>query len=453
MKRAARFASTPIPRMAFACVFLVCVMALLAFRPGVRALDQNTSRQVYHVADPEAEALHKLAARAQANLDKKDYAAAVADFQQYLTKKPDDAAAHFQLGYAFTAMKKPDDAQREYAKAAELAPTMAEAHLNLGLTLLDTNPAAAVAPLRQAEALIPNQARPKFLLGWALERSGQGAQAIEEYRAAEKLDAGNFDIHLGLGRTLLASNQTVDAETEFRAALALLPGMPVVELGLAQALIAQKKFADAATQLREYLNAQPKDADTRVQLASLLRDMGQMDEALSELQHIPDSGAAAVAGEKLKAEIYEQQNHPEQAAAALARVVQNSPQDAGAHTELGRLEYRAKNYAAAAKELATAFQLDPKDESLLGDLVATHYLGGDYPGALNILAMIEQRHPLSAPEWYVRALCNDKMGRLQDAYAGYEKFLELNKGAENNEYFVASARARALADELKNKKK
>jgi tetratricopeptide (TPR) repeat protein len=414
---------------------------------------QNTSRQIYHVSDPEAGQLHDLLASAQSRLEKKDYPAAVTLFQNYIARQPNDAVAHFQLGYAFTALKKPDDAAREYAKAAELDPKMAEAQLNWGLTLLDTNPSAAINPLRRAEALMPDQARPKFLLGWALERSGQRADAISEYRAAEKLDANNFDIHLGLARTLLAAGQTPDAETEFRAALVLRPGTPVVELGLAQCLIARKQLPDAATQLRAYLEAQPKDADTRVQLASLLRDMGQLEDALRELQHVPDNGVAAVVAEKLQAEIYEQQKNPTQAASALAQVIKAAPQDADAHAELGRLELRARNYPAAAKELAAALELDPKDDSLLSDLVAAHYLGGDFPGALNILSTLEQRRPLTADEWYLRALSNDKTGHAPEAYAAFEKFLELNKGAENDQYFFASARARVLESELKNKKK
>ena len=127
--------------------------------------------RVYHIHDPAGEHLQDLLASAQSHLNQHDYASAAGEFQQYLAERPNDAAIHFQLGYAFTALKKSDDAVREYAKAAELNPKMAEAQLNLGLTLLETDPTAAVAPLRQATMLMPNQARPEFLLGWALELS------------------------------------------------------------------------------------------------------------------------------------------------------------------------------------------------------------------------------------------------------------------------------------------
>ena len=46
-------------------------------------------------------------------------------------------------------MQKLTDAKGEYEKAISLDPKMGPAYLNLGLTLVDTDPAAAVAPFRK----------------------------------------------------------------------------------------------------------------------------------------------------------------------------------------------------------------------------------------------------------------------------------------------------------------
>ena len=137
--------------------------------------------------DPEAVALNNFLAEAQTSLDAKDYATAAKDYQSYLEKKPEDAAVHFQLGYAYTAMQKLDDAKLQYQKAIELNPKMSEAYLNLGLALMDSDPGAAIAPLQKATELLPNQQRARFALGVAYERSNQPAQAVEQYRAAENL--------------------------------------------------------------------------------------------------------------------------------------------------------------------------------------------------------------------------------------------------------------------------
>ena len=106
-------------------------------------------------------------------MDRKDYAAAAQDYQDYLAKKPDDATVHFNLGYAYTAMQKPAEAKAEYEKAISLDPKMAPAYLNLGLTLLTSDPSAAVAPLQKAAELSPEDARTEI-------SSGDGARSEPE---------------------------------------------------------------------------------------------------------------------------------------------------------------------------------------------------------------------------------------------------------------------------------
>ena len=128
--------------------------------------------------------LNDLLDEAQADLDKNDFEAALIPLQKFIAEKPDVAFVRFQLAYALTALKRTDEARAEYQKAAELDPKMAEAQLNLGILLLEKAPSAAVAPLRKATELLPSQTRPRFLLGLALERSGDAAGATASFEAA-----------------------------------------------------------------------------------------------------------------------------------------------------------------------------------------------------------------------------------------------------------------------------
>src|ERR1700726_1916725 len=75
-------------------------------------------------ADPSAQVLNHLLDDAQAAIDRKDYATATHDYQDYLAKKPDDATVHYDLGYAYTALQKPGDAKSEYEKAIALNPKL-----------------------------------------------------------------------------------------------------------------------------------------------------------------------------------------------------------------------------------------------------------------------------------------------------------------------------------------
>ncbi|MFZ0634126.1 MAG: tetratricopeptide repeat protein [Candidatus Acidiferrales bacterium] len=429
------------------CVFL--------FFGGVapRAVAQTPSREVIrHAEDPaEAESRETLA-KAQAAMDKTDFAGAVQICSEYLEKNPDDAAVHFQLGYAYTALGNAPEAESEYRKATAIDPKMGPAYLNLGLTLLERRPAEAIAPLRQATELMPDQLRPKFLLGIALEQTGDFSSAIEELRSARNLDKKDFNTQLELARALLRAKNPADAEREFRAALEIQPGASAAHLGLAQTLVQEKKMAEAATELGTYLQSQPNDFDAHVQRASILGDVDKNADALGELDRAASIRADTKETLELRSVIDVRLKKYDDALVALQKIESTAPDDRDLHARIGHIYLEKKDYPGAVKELAIAFRADPSQEDVLRDLLAAQYLGGNYPAALDLLDALAKRESLSNGSWYIRATCYDKLGRKQEAIDGYRKFLDLNGGQTNDQYFAASERVRILERELKEKK-
>jgi tetratricopeptide (TPR) repeat protein len=402
--------------------------------------------------DPEAVALNNLLADAQTALDHKDYPTAAKDYQSYLEKKPDDAAVHFQLGYAYTAMQKLDDAKLQYQKAIELNPKMSEAYLNLGLALLDSDPKAAIAPLQQAAELLPTQPRAKFALGVAYERSGNAAQAVEQYRAAEKLDDHDFETHFALGRTLLNSGRPAEAEPEFRAALALRNDSLPSRLGLAKSLAAQKKSDAAAQEFDSYLKLAPADHAAQVERASLLFDAGKLDEALAELDRAAHGQPESLPALKLRANILCQKKQFNDLLPVLQKAIALSPQDPNLQAQLGHAYLEKKDYPNAVQQLTAAMKANPSVD-LLNDLVAAEYLSKNYGAALSGLDILSRHEELPFGSWFIRATCYDRLGQVPQALAAYQKFLQLNKDETSDMYFEATARARTLERELKNKKR
>ncbi len=290
-------------------------------------------------------------------MDKKDYAAAIKFYSDAAAKKPDDANIHFQLGYAYTAAQDSENAAKEYRRATELDPTMAPAFVNLGLALLDKHPAEAIAPLRQAIQLgrLPT---PIYLLGIALEKTGNLSGAIEQFRDALDLDHNNFEVQLELARALLQAKRYEEAEKEFRAALALKPDSTAAHSGLAESLVQQKKNEEAATELATYLQSSPKDAAARIQRAQILTELGKNDEAIAELDR-----AAAVKPEtpdtiKLRALINYRLKNYDASLAALQKLEAAAPADTDIHARIGHVLLEKKDYPGAIKELVIAFRAD-----------------------------------------------------------------------------------------------
>lgn len=403
------------------------------------------------VGHPQGTKLQALLDAADAALARKDFPAAVKALEEFISIEPESAYVHFQLGYAYAVLERPKEAEREYARAAELAPDMAEAHLNLGLLRLDRDPAAAVQDFERAAALLPDSPRPRFLLGLALERSHRLADAVAQYRAAAALDADSFDIHFALARALLALARTAEAEAEFRKSLELRPRMPAAMLGLAESLIDQKKFDEAAATLAVYLETVPDDADSRVQFASLLLDLARDEEVLAQLRRAEESGYTSPALFSLRAQAHLRRGELEAAIRSLSRAVELRPRDAALRAHLGRLWLERRDFAAAERELIAALELEPSHVEALRDLVANFYLAGKYPQALQALELLQQREELPAGSWFIRATCYDKLGRKAEALAAYERFLALDEGKNPTQTFQAQQRARLLARELRRR--
>src|SRR5208283_3619149 len=203
--------------------------------------------------------LNDLLEEAQAAMDKNDYEAAIPPLQKFLAEQPDVAYAHFQLAYAYTALKRPTEARAEYERCIALDPKMAEAQLNLGILLLNADPKAAIGPLSKAVELQPSQSRPRYLLGIAQERSGDLAGAAQSFEGVTHLDPKDAEAMTHLGEAMLRLGKPAEAEGKFRQALEIEPKSPAALQGLAQSLELQRK-PEAAEAYRNYLAVQPSDA-------------------------------------------------------------------------------------------------------------------------------------------------------------------------------------------------
>ena len=387
--------------------------------------------------------LNDLLDEAQAALDKNDYEAAIPPLQKFIAEKPDVAFAHFQLAYAYTALKRPDDARQEYERSIALDPKMPEAQLNLGVLLLERQPAAAVAVLRRAVELLPSESRPRYLLGLAQERSGDFSGAAESFAGATRLDPKDLDSLTRLGQVLLRLGKSADAEGKFRAALELQPNSPEALQGLAQSLDQQKK-PQAVDAYRNYLAAEPDDKAARLRLVHLLVEQQKYDEAVAETAKDNAGQPATVDDLKLRADIEINQKKLDEAITTLRRAIALAPNDAQLHGGLGRIYLEKRQFADAEKELKAALELDRNNLAYWKDLSSTYYLAGNCQAALAALDVIGKAAAGGAGTWFIRALCYDKLNQVQPALDAYRKFLELDENKNPDQVWQANQRIHVL---------
>jgi tetratricopeptide (TPR) repeat protein len=415
--------------------------------PPQSSSKQSPQTRTQKLANP----LNDLLDEAQHDIDTNQFEAALTPLQKFLAEKPDIAWAHFQLAYAYTALKRTDEARAEYERATTLDPKMSEAFLNLGILLTEKDPTAAVAPLRRAVDLLPAQSRPRFLLGLAQERSGDIPTAVDSYEAALRLDPRDVETVIHLGNLYAGLKRYSDAEAKFRAALELEPKSPQALLGLAQSLDAQKK-PEAAAAYRDYLAVQPDALGAQSRVIHLLLEQKQYAAALAELDRADAGKPPTLDSLRSRADIQIVQKKWDDSILTLRKAIALAPNDAQLHGGLGRVYMQRHDFPSAEKEIKAALQIDRNNLAYWKDLSSTYYLGGNFPATIATLDLIAKAEKPGPGEWFIRALCYDKLNQPKPALEAYEKFLELDQDKNPDQVWQAQQRSKVLRRMLDQKR-
>jgi tetratricopeptide (TPR) repeat protein len=397
--------------------------------------------------------LAPLLRQASEAIDKMDFAAALEPLQKYIAQRPDEPYPHFQLGYAYAGLKRPQDAKTEFSRAIALDPKMAAAYQNLGLVLMDSDPAGAAAAFLHLCELQPTESRPRFLAGFALERAGKVPESIEQYRAALAISAKDYEARFALGRALLRSSDAPGAEEQFRAAIAVRADAAPARLGLANAQLAQKKYEAASDTLEEYLKLNPADKPAHFDRASALLNLSRYDEALGEIERSDATAAPTSDSLKMRGEIYMWQKKWRESADALKQALALAPQDSEVAAWIGRVDIELRNYPAAVDILQQVHARDPQNADVLRDLADAFFLNDNYAAALEAMDRFAKLETPKPGSWFVRAICYDKLSRRAEAIEAYQKFLDLDGGQHDTQDFQARNRIPVLQRELGQSKK
>ncbi len=425
-------------------IFVACLLCVVSAYGQSASPGKGTKQKI---SNP----LNDLLDEARRDIDKQEFAAAIEPLQKFLAEKDDFAYAHFQLGYAYTALEKRKEARGEYERALQLDPKMAEAALNLGILLLNDDPSAAVAPLKQAVELLATQSRPRTLLGLAYEKSNDLKNAEGSYEGALALDPKDAETNLHLAQFYLKENRAQDAERKYRAVLANEPESQPALAGLAEALEAEKS-PEAADAYRNYLKAKPDDAAARVHFVHLLVANQKYDEALTEMEKGEKGGAPSLESLKLRADILIGEKKWPEAIAVLKQATALAPRDTLLRGGLGRTYLQQRDFANAEKELKAAIEMDPQNLTYWKDLTSTYYLAGNYPVTLALLDKVAEREPPTPGELFVRALCYDKLQQTKAALDAYQKFLEADQNRNADQVWQAQQRIIVLKKTLDKKR-
>ena len=327
---------------------------------------------------------------------------------------------HYAVGVAALLAARHEQALDEARLALEARPGWEPAAILYAQVLRKTEPRDVIAYYQGFLDKHPESRDVRSQLGRELAGERKLVEAREQFRAVEKLAAGDPQPPYAVGLLSLQIEDYADAEAAFKRALDLgYRDASAIYLSLGQAAEGQKKFDEAiayygkvdsndwvraqlkiATLVarqqglaagREYLQKmEPRSPDDRIQMiqveAQLLRDAKQWKETFDMLsaavKEYPDSYEVlydrAMAAERL--------DRLAVAESDLRRVIKMKPDYAHAYNALGYTLAEKTNRLAEAKALIEqAVKLSPEDPFILDSLGWVNYRQGNLEEALKIL--------------------------------------------------------------------
>ena len=380
-------------------------------------------------------------------LNDHNYALAAQAFEQAIQTDPDDYSAHFNLGFAYTMLKRTPEAVTEYRKVLELKPGLYEAELNLSVLLFEQRDfSAALTHLRVAVEKKPEEFRPNYYLGQAYYGIGDDASAERCFRKAAQLNPQSANAQVELGRSIANQRRLEEAEIHYRRAAQIDPEFKQYLIELGSRFEEKGKNAAAIRLYREF----PGNPLVGERLGNLLLQAHKPKEALPYLQLVVNRSPTP-ANRFALATAYVETKQPVKAIPLLKLALEGEPGNFDLRMMYGRLLRDQRKFALAAQEFLRAVRIKPDSSDAWKELAGALNLMKDYPQALVALDRVEALGKAPPAIYFFRAIILDKMKQYKPALASYEKFVQLSHDVFPDQEFISRQRIKIIKRELRGR--
>jgi Tfp pilus assembly protein PilF len=200
--------------------------------------------------------------------------------QEVVARRPDMNAGLMQMALLYRKLGQLPPAIAALRRAFELNPDDAGTAVLLGSYLSEAGQAGEAADL-----LAPYAAKPEPALdvlttrGAALAQAGRAREAVATFERARASDPSNPMTSVHLATVYLTAGQTGAARTSLLAALAQNPSLAVAHRTLGLIAAREGHDEEAEARLRRALELDPSEHDALLNLGLILRRHGRTEEA------------------------------------------------------------------------------------------------------------------------------------------------------------------------------
>ena len=231
---------------------------------GLRDACGELARQI--LSDLDSDLLGVILAR------ERKYERALRAFKTGVQRNPRAPNAYLNLGTAFAALHRYDEALANYSRALSLSRRRREKILfAMGDALYESRRFAEAQDKYEAALRVdPTSLRALNAQGIVFRREGQLSAAIATFEKVIKLSPLYSSAYANWAGALLQQKKPEEALKVYRNALASLPGNPVILTGIANVLSEQGDYDGAIENYKSALKIQPGLASAHVRLGQAL---------------------------------------------------------------------------------------------------------------------------------------------------------------------------------------
>lgn len=207
------------------------------------------------------------------------------EFAIELRKQPGDARLTTLMGMAEYGAAQYTEAIPYLKTAAAADSTSLPLRLALAHSCMWTHQTKCVmATYKEILNLNADSAEADMLAGEALDEMGDNAGALEQFRAAERANPREPDVHFGIGYLLWTQKRYQEAAKEFQEELANDPGHTECHAYLGDIHLQMNDYVNAKAELEKAVVSDPKLELSHLDLGIVYADAGRNEPALKELQ-------------------------------------------------------------------------------------------------------------------------------------------------------------------------
>jgi predicted Zn finger-like uncharacterized protein len=251
--------------------------------------------------------------------------------------------------------------------------------------------AAAEAHYQRAIKADPNLFEANLYLGRFYLRLRRASDARPQLEEAAKKAPDNAGVRAGLGELALAENNVRLAEEEFKRAQELNPSLADAYLGLSRVALLNGDLESARANANKALELDPHLLkDGRLQRGTVLWRLGQLDEAVTEL-------------EKAK---------------------EDDPRSINIPITLGAVLYEKNDLAGAEKNLMLAIGREPSNHEALYYMAMVKAKRAEYTGAIDQMKLAVEKAPQRADYHYALGDIYRKAERVTEAIEEWKETIK-----------------------------